>query len=327
MKDELLIKYLTGNCSEAETVEVEKWLRLAPDNTHRLEELRQLWSLTAVNTNIDTDLAWTRLRQRIEVSDSGKSGVLRRLSTSPIFYFASAAAIILAVFFITRKSQPSIQEFIATGYAPASQSLSDGSLVSLKQGSKLSYPKSFAESERMVKLEGEAYFDVEKDSSRPFVVHTRKAEVRVLGTAFNIREETDSLVLSVTEGLVAISSLAHADEAQTISAGEEGVLIYRSGEIRRRVKTVPDALFWYNNSLTFEATPLPEVLEMLEKYYEINFSYDNKSIEDCLLTTRFEGEELGDILLVIESTFGLKFQSSHNQFEVISNDNPCKDSI
>lgn len=328
MNDELLVKYLTDNCTEAELQEVELWLDGSVEHQNRLDELRKLWGYTEVEQNYDVDLAWQNLSQRIKEVESPSGGIVRNLFAKRTSYIAAAAAVLIAAIFITNKLTNDTKTLQAKSNAPSETILSDGSKIAVNAGSSITYPRSFGSDQRLVELVGEAFFDVERDTERPFIVRTKKGEVEVFGTSFKLEEKGDSLLLLVTEGIVALRPIYDTvtTKDQMFTAGQQGFLDYRSGKIYRSIETSADALFWYNQSLVFESTPLPEVLRVLEKNYNVRFQFEFAEIKECLLTTKFESERLEDIIAVIETTFGISIQLEKNQYQVISDEKQCADS-
>ena len=325
MTDEQIVKYLTGACSPVEIQELEAWVNADPANRDYFNKMEQTWVLTAAHEAFDTEKAWARVSQRIEAHDNAGTTPVRKLYDTPVFRLAAAAILIIAVFFLTDRLNT--KTTLSAGIGESEETtLDDGSRITLNAGSSLKYPKSFDKSVRSVELKGEAYFDIERDTSRPFLVKTRRAEIEVLGTSFNIRENEDSLIIVVSEGVVALRALKNkGDEDVVLRKGEQGFFNYATNKAFKTVETASDALFWYNRSLSFKATPLPLVIQTLEKNYDVRFNYQEEQIAKCFLTTRFEAASLEEIIAVIETTFGITIISNGGEFQVNSNDEACTD--
>ncbi len=327
MTDNLLIKYLTRECSEEEIRQVESWIDASVDHKEQYERLKKLWQITGEAPEFNADIAWNKFSDRLEEEEKPKQGLLRNINQRFV-YLAAAASLILAVFLVTRQFFSPTEKLQASAEANIETRLADGSLVVVQAGSFIKYPRSFKKGKRIVELSGQAFFDVERDPSKAFLVRTSKGEVEVLGTSFNLREQGDSLFLTVTEGAVALRGIEQRDsiEDQEFTAGQQGVLDYKSGKIFRTVHMTEDALFWYNQSLDFTRTPLPEVLEILERNYQVKFKFKPEQLSDCLLTTKFQSESIEAILLVIESTFNIRIIDDKNSYKVLANERICKDS-
>jgi len=180
--------------------------------------------------------------------------------------------------------------------------LPDGTTAWLNEGSVLEYDRGFQEDRRVVSLTGEGYFEVKKDASRPFLIHTKTVTTQVLGTAFNLRARRDESVveLSVTEGKVIFG----ADEKIEVSAGESATF----DEPSRRVATAEvnvNAASWKTRELNFKNARLRTVLRDLGRYYHIKIKAENPELLNCRLTAYFNGASLSlehVLKVVIQST-------------------------
>lgn len=150
--------------------------------------------------------------------------------------------------------------------------LPDGSLVWINAATTLSYPASFsALKKRTVELNGEAYFEVAKDRTRPFVVKTAKQELVVLGTHFNINSYTDEAqtVTTLLEGSVRIN------EKTLLKPGEQAQLA-DNGNIQVHAANVEEALGWKNGFFLFDKDDLPTVMRQISRWYNIDVKYEGE---------------------------------------------------
>ena len=144
--------------------------------------------------------------------------------------------------------------------------LADGTTVHLNAGSKLTYPVRFAGKRRVVALEGEAYFDVVKDETRPFIVQTHLGEVTVLGTAFNINAYTDaSVYTTLVHGKVQFSS----SSIGTIILSPE-----------KRMVDLDEYVGWVDGRYVFNNRPLGEIMQTFERWYDIQVYYETPHLRD-----------------------------------------------
>lgn len=150
--------------------------------------------------------------------------------------------------------------------------LPDGSLVWINAATTLIYPTSFATlKKRTVELNGEAYFEVSKDKTRPFVVKTSKQELVVLGTHFNINSYADEVqtVTTLLEGSVKIN------EKTFLKPGEQAQVSV-NGNINVREANVEEALGWKNGFFLFDKDDLPTVMRQISRWYNINVKYEGE---------------------------------------------------
>ena len=155
--------------------------------------------------------------------------------------------------------------------------LADGTTVHLNAGSKLTYPVRFAGKRRVVALEGEAYFDVVKDETRPFIVQTHLGEVTVLGTAFNINAYTDaSVYTTLVHGKVQFSSSSIG--TIILSPGEQAVVSANGSE--KRMVDLDEYVGWVGGRYVFNNRPLGEIMQTFERWYDIQVYYETPHLRD-----------------------------------------------
>ena len=155
--------------------------------------------------------------------------------------------------------------------------LADGTTVHLNAGSKLTYPVRFAGKRRVVALEGEAYFDVVKDETRPFIVQTHLGEVTVLGTAFNINAYTDaSVYTTLVHGKVQFSSSSIG--TIILSPGEQAVVSANGSE--KRMVDLDEYVGWVDGRYVFNNRPLGEIMQTFERWYDIQVYYETPNLRD-----------------------------------------------
>ena len=155
--------------------------------------------------------------------------------------------------------------------------LADGTTVHLNAGSKLTYPVRFAGKRRVVALEGEAYFDVVKDETRPFIVQTHLGEVTVLGTAFNINAYADaSVYTTLVHGKVQFSSSSIG--TIILSPGEQAVVSANGSE--KRMVDLDEYVGWVDGRYVFNNRPLGEIMQTFERWYDIQVYYETPHLRD-----------------------------------------------
>lgn len=163
--------------------------------------------------------------------------------------------------------------------------LYDGSLVWLNAGSELRYPNTFVENQRVVYLKGEAYFDVTKDRSHPFIVKTISSEISVLGTSFNVNARENSCVTTLVEGRV---RMKHGiKDSVELRAGQQA---WVAGTEKIRVQEVDTRYYtsWMNNMFAFRETSLREIATVLEDWYECKCRFESAALENIPYTTMVE---------------------------------------
>ncbi len=325
--ESVIAKYLAKESSNVEILQVEAWLNESEENQKTLADYRKIWEGAkppAAAVKVDVDAAWAKLSHKIDASQKAQEPIVRSINPNRKWYAAAAVIIALVGLFGLYKLGAPKQVLLASTNEPIEQSLPDGSLVALNKGSELIYPDKFKGKTRQVELKGEAFFDVEPDKEKPFVITTQSALVKVLGTSFNvIAKEGQNVRVQVETGLVELSNPNADTNVIKIPAGATGILEISTGRVYLEHSSFADDLFWMNKKLKFKKTPLPEVLKVLEKNYKVRFDSDLRELESCLLTARFEEESIENILQVIAVTFNLQFEIEGDTVQFIADENNC----
>lgn len=197
--------------------------------------------------------------------------------------------------------------------------LADGSVVTLNRDSKINYPEKFNASIREVDIEGEAFFEVQPDPARPFVIHAGEATIKVLGTSFNVNAypRNNGIEVVVASGKVQVSKTKTGTNQQNdliLDPGDKGVFVTGSNELRKSKNDNPNYLAWKTRDLIFDKTSLKEVLEQLNKVYRAQVRTAGPDLDQLLLTARFENRPLDFILEVIALTHNLEVAKENGQY-------------
>ncbi|WP_293953457.1 MULTISPECIES: FecR family protein [unclassified Sphingobacterium] len=188
--------------------------------------------------------------------------------------------------------------------------LPDGTKVWLNAGSSLKYPMSFAKNERRVSLEGEAFFEVTKDSARPFKVLSKGQEIEVLGTAFNVNAYPDNTAIKTTlvNGKVKLSNDKRYSEAIYLLPGQQSTNT-NNGKIQlANVDTAPFTA-WKEGLFYFDETPLADALQQIGRWYNVEVKYKGEVPQTHFYGRIKRSKPLRDVLDVLEEG-GLRFELS-----------------
>jgi transmembrane sensor len=257
---------------------------------------------------------------------SASSGLLQpiihRLRNFPYIGYAAALALIPLTTFLlhyshraTARSHHPLAIVTAPAATDSCLTLPDGSKVLLHKDAHIDYADGLAGKNREVKLYGEAYFDIRKDS-RPFIVHTGSITTTVLGTAFNIdAHDRQIITITVTKGKVKVEN----------SAGEFSIL--RRNEqisvdsLHTRLKKVQvnagEVLAWKKPYLLFNDVTMKEAMQELEQRYHVTVVFTNPAAENCPVTASFTGHEsLEEIINVLSKINNMEFTIRQRTVEI-----------
>ncbi|MFA5327466.1 MAG: FecR domain-containing protein [Prolixibacteraceae bacterium] len=269
--------------------------------------------------------AWHKVESRIHSQMSTGKTNLRKIIYNPVFRLAAAvlvAAVLLVsgyeVFF-TPSATEKMLVISATDQVLNTFTLPDGTLVSLNSDTKVTYPKKFGRNTREVSIEGEAFFEVKPNKNKPFIIHAGKAQIKVLGTSFNVNAypQLKQVEVIVETGKVQVLNQV-AETTRTneliLTPGDKGTLVFSSNSLLKTTNQDPNFLAWKTHNLIFKATSLSEVIENLEKVYKVKIRLADSKLSGLLLTAQFNNYSLDFILKVIETTFQIEARNINGQY-------------
>lgn len=318
INESLLIAYINGELAGEAKTSVEAWIASSSENKKYFDELEKTWIISGkiapkpVVVNVDE--AWLKIKSKIAqpVVEVKQTPVFK---LSPWLKVAAVAILLVGIFGIYKYMNPQADQITLTAKNEIlTDTLQDGSVISLNKNSSLSYPESFAGNERRVQLKGEAFFEVEPDAERPFIIELgHESQVKVLGTSFNIEEGDSTTEVFVKTGKVEFKS---SESAVVLKPGEKGVLSYATGKITLAKAEQLDfnETYWLDQKLDFNETRLSEVILILSAIFETNIDLENPGSGNCVLMTSFERESLDQILQIIATSFGLEVEKTANGY-------------
>lgn len=298
MQQELLLKYISGKASQKETEEVVTWIDADPANLKKFMSLRKSYDA----------LIWQgaeKLNDKPAKKLSLQVGMQRLIRIAAVFVLAFGLGYMLLQ--VVQKEDIQMQ----TVYVPAGQrtqlTLADGTTVWVNGKSTLVFPSQFSAQTRNVHLDGEAYFEVHKDSKRQFIVSTaHQSSIKVLGTKFNIKAHKDAedVITTLVEGKINFE-FSNADrKLQYITMAPGQKLIYNSQSRKTQLYTTSGEkeLSWKDGKIIFKQTPLREALNMLAEAYNVEFIIQKNVPCDDSFSGEFVNKSLEQILNYIKAS-------------------------
>lgn len=193
--------------------------------------------------------------------------------------------------------------------------LSDGTRVYLNASSALTYPTYFEGDTRKVQLDGEAYFEVAKDAKRPFIVNTKTQEIKVLGTRFNVNAYQDEPISKTTlvEGSVAI----FADGSKNVILKPNQQASLKDNTITVSTVDASEYISWTKGEIVLTNLHLPEVLNQLERWYDVTFEYSSLDLSGKTVFGVLDRTlPLEDILKSLEKSYQIKFKREGRRLSI-----------
>lgn len=308
----IINKYLAGEASEAEVQEVFQWIYSSPENRKEFIQYKKIWALTSRSEN-SQDEAWDN-----NLIAKAKPNRIRILAT-----YVKYAAVILVFFslgmilqyMVGQKAKEPLTYLADTRIeVPAGQMssvlLPDGTKVQLNSGSKLVYSTGFNSGERIVNLEGEAFFDVAKDKKHSFLIKTKSLDLKVYGTSFNVQAYPDDSEVNTTlvEGSLGIIGKT-GNELARLVPGENAN--FKSENKKLVVSTVDLDLYtsWKDGLVTFRNEKLKDIATKIERWYNVEIVINNPKLADELyMGTIMKNKPIDQLLEVFKLTSSLNYR-------------------
>ena len=349
---------LSGDATPAELAELDSLLDKHPALRGRLETIAILWQGKVETGKDKKELAFNRHLQRLsqqpgsaplqyqpEEDDSSPALQKKRSILRPLAWISSIAAIFIIGFFVYQSNQghsPKLNEAqntVSTKRGSKSKiQLPDGTQVWLNADSKITYNENFQGKLREVQLAGEAFFDVVRDENRPFIIHTAVIDVKVLGTAFNVRSYSNekNTETSLIRGSVEITLRNSPDKKFTLKPNDKLVvpnnevtlLPAKSKDMRpakelvlswekinyRKADTLAVEALWIKNKLAFDEETLEEIAMKIERWYDVKVTFTQESLKKVQYSGVFEDESLQQVMAALHDA-GVNYKI--NKKEVI----------
>lgn len=306
--DTLISKFLTGEASPEEAMQLEDWKEQSTENETYYKSFEKVFVLTG-NKNlqeINTDLAW----KKIQASEKNKVEKVIPLFQFKQIYRIAAAVLFISIgfssYFYLRNNSKTQNLSFKSEETKKKITLSDSSEMVLNAHSTLIVENGFNTKHRNVKLQGAAYFKVVHSEVLPFTISVNNLTIKDIGTAFFVNENTnnDTISINVDEGEVELSS--GNNKKINLIAGEKAFFLKSTKEIIKNEaidkKTILN--FDFNNA------NLIEVVTQLNQAYQTNILLENEKLNNCTITTKFNNEKLEVILMIITETLGLTFENT-----------------
>ena len=330
INEEVLTAYLRGELNAAEAAAVEAWYDASAANRRLLGEIYYiLYDNDRINdtAGIDVERSLRQFKRRMH---AGRRISLRRISLRRITLRAAAAAAVAVILLAGGVTTVSLSKRLAqpltviTHLGERSQVvLPDGTKVWLNSASSVEYVAPFFSRERRVKMDGEAYFEVQHDAQAPFVVSTNGLDIKVLGTRFNIRnDDNDHRITTVLlEG--AVKAYASGDEKAAVRLRPSQQLVFdtRTGAMRLTDEPSADrSINWIDGRFCFEHDTFAEIVAELKRYYNV----DVRFMDDALRSERFSGDfrvedGIYHIMSVLQLTYKFTYKVVGNDIEIYPN--------
>lgn len=309
MKRETLHSFFDGTATSEEVQSVKEWLAESEEHMKELISERAFFDALILSKNEEETSILRAEKQR---------RVYRRIGVELLKIAAVAAVIAGIAFSVYSAKMNEVRSARHTLTVPAGQRanlrLPDGTNVWLNARSVITYPSYFSDDVREVELNGEAYFEVAHDARHPFVVHTERYDINVLGTKFNVESYTDSRSFSTAlmEGAVEIT--VADDPLHSIRLAPNQKAVETDGRLSVKAIDEYESYRWREGLLCFRNTPFEELMSRLETCYGITVRIENDRIRRKVFSGKFRiSDGMENILRLLQQEERYVFERDESE--------------
>ncbi|TXK36527.1 DUF4974 domain-containing protein [Pontibacter qinzhouensis] len=342
METQLLEKFHRGECSPEEVKQVLQWFKSKEPDAVQEQELLAHWNQTTQQANQEANLhdagtTWNNILANIAPAETApeleETNVISMTDWLRHNQYKVAAAILLPfcclglLLYFLANTSPATTTIATLPGEKKTITLEDGSVITLNAGSEVSYPEHFPSDKREIVLKGEAFFEVAKDSLRPFTVRTGAIVTQALGTSFNIRymPEDSTIAVALATGRVRIDQQGQQQQALArLEPGQQ--LVYNKQKQRHRLAPFDtrEVIGWKDGMLFFRKATLPQVISKLEYWYGVDIAIEGEipsERDNWHYTGEYDNEDLEHVLEGISFVKQFSYQQKDKNKIIISFNN------
>ena len=285
-----------------------KYMRFKPDKT-------------------DPEAVYNRLWTRIQNNSSSRLQE-KQIGRVSFFYKIAAAVVLLlglssGVYFLSQNLLKEELLVVQSGSKSIRTiELSDGTIVKIGANSRFTYPKQFRKKIRRVEVDGQCFFDVKKETGKPFVVHTSNMDVTVLGTQFEVFSYHQESMAEVTllNGKVEVNTTSlpkQKNQTVTLHPNQKIVLNKEDESIQIKDINAEKYLSWQQSGiLSFENEPLSVIIPRIEQWFGCKIIYPETTPDSLRITLKVRTETIEEVLYMISLSTRYKYRQHANTFEL-----------
>lgn len=289
--ENLIIRFLNGNCTSEEKLELKDWIGEFPDHKKEFFTLKDIWdSSSSPNDRTVEHLAFFYKNLYY------KSKKLRIIWFQS--FIAVAAVLLLGIIFTilipsnTGNQFENLQVFSVPLGSKSKVVLVDGTEINLNSGSELRYSSAYSSENRVVSLSGEGFFNVKSNPEHPFTVKTTDFDIRVTGTRFNVCSYNDNNYSTTTlaQGKVGLQ-MKGTSQILEIEPGEKFQMNRETRKYSLINADVESEIAWKDGEFIFKKIPFPDLVQRLERWYDVKLNYSDAELQSFVFTGKFKNQE------------------------------------
>lgn len=312
-----LLRYVNNELSDRERTEVEEWIGRSEENRKIAEDYYYLsFAVSSLQSiqNAAPQKALEKVNKRIRKNRS------QRLT----LYFQRIAAmlllplLLLSAYLLLKPQEQEPIYYLEARMTPGmigSTILPDGTKVWLNSSSYIKYPNLFSGDTREIELDGEAYFVVTENAEKPFIVHTENSSIKVLGTEFNVDAYSHNSFVATTlvKGAVEFNYKKEDCKTNSIFMHPNEQILYDKSTHQARLNDtyILKDIAWMKGKIILRETPLSEILWILSKRFNVEFTIKDPAFYKHSFTGVFTNQQIERVLEHFKRSSGINYQIDH----------------
>lgn len=316
----VLISFFKGECQPAEATLIELYLALDVDTAFVQQCMQEAWKekywqVTHLPLGMgNNEMAWQKFQPKItEITGKPNRKIWRYVAA--VFLLCFGSALFMYHMQSTQRSNElanivQFKRYQAPKGRLTTFQLSDSSTATIFPGSSIELPDNFNESDRQIKLNGRAYFQIKHNPRKPFYVSSGKIKTKVLGTSFEINNGGDKIQkITLLTGKIAVG---YANKSLAVLSPGQQLKVTEIGKYNINKVNVEESTSWIREKLNYSQAPLLEVCAELEKWYGINITIRKKAVANKKITASFTRKPLTTVLNILATTGDFRYTIHDN---------------
>lgn len=319
----LLKRFVDGLYTRKDADDLLKHFHAGKYNTEISEAMDTVWE--EMEEDEVSSLQHQQYREEARLLLSRIRKPEKRFSFIPYLRYVAIVAVILSIgwggFRLIRSNQEKVLTYTEVHVKNGEHKrviLPDGTSVTLNAGSYLRYPREFITDVRRIEMNGEAFFEVTRDEEKPFLIHTKDADVKVLGTSFNVKafDMDEQLTVSVQTGKVQVDL---PEAMMRLLADEQFVMDKTKGEFQKRNEDARLSTVWIKGGLYFNRTPIRTVVNELVRMYNRTIEFAPGAEYDDYIYGEHDNKSLEAVLKSIQYSTDIKYRIENDKIVLYKN--------
>lgn len=319
----LLKRFVDGLYTRKDADDLLKHFHAGKYNTEISEAMDNVWE--EMEEDEVSSLQHQQYREEARLLLSRIRKPEKRFSFIPYLRYVAIVAVILSIgwggFRLIRSNQEKVLTYTEVHVKNGEHKriiLPDGTSVTLNAGSYLRYPREFITDVRRIEMNGEAFFEVTRDEEKPFLIHTKDADVKVLGTSFNVKafDMDEQLTVSVQTGKVQVDL---PEAMMRLLPDEQFVMDKTKGEFQKRNEDARLSTVWIKGGLYFNRTPIRTVVNELVRMYNRTIEFAPGAEYDDYIYGEHDNKSLEAVLKSIQYSTDIKYRMENDKIVLYKN--------